>query len=138
MKTIISLLVLVNIIVFISGCSDVSDSENPELPKVINVSVAEGDIISYNSPITVTFDKVMSSAEINIYESSCGQFALGQTKLDGNTATWSWGTYTPPGFDWGFILPYAGNCKLTVTGIDENGQNLEEFTPLNFRTSAPT
>ena len=125
------------VIVFISGCGDVSDSEDSERPKVVNVSIMEGGTISSNTPIFVTFDKTMKSAEISVYEHACGQYAQGQTELYGDTAKWTWSTYTPPGFDWGFPLMYSGNCTLTVTGIDESDQELAKSDPIDFKVTAP-
>lgn len=136
-KIIFCLIMAFTFFAFIYGCGDVSDSEDSERPRVVNVSVKDGGVVAQNYPIAVEFSKPMKSAEITIYEHACGQTAYGQTGLDGKTATWKWGTYTPPGFDWGFVLLHAGNCTLTVTGIDESGQKIEEFEPINFRTTAP-
>jgi hypothetical protein len=138
MKTISYMIFIFVVITFISGCGNVSDSENTEQAKVVNVSVMDGGVISQNYPIIVEFNKPMKSAEISIYEHSCGQIAYGETELDGKIATWKWGTYTPSGFDWGFELFYAGNCTLTVKGIDESGQEIEKFKVINFQINAPS
>jgi len=136
-RIIFYLIIAFTFFAFIYGCGDVSDSEDSERPRVVNVSVTKGGTIATKSPIDIKFSKPMKSVEITVYLQACDQIAEGQIELDGDTAKWTWPTYTPPGFDWGFTLAYSGNCTLSVSGVDESGLELEELDPIDFRVSGP-
>ncbi len=136
-KIILCLTIAFTFLLFIYGCGDVSDSEDSERPRVVNVSVTEGGTIPTKSPIDITFSKPMKSVEIGVYMQTCDQFAEGQIEINDDTVRWTWPTYTPTGFDWGFTLAYSGNCTLSVSGVDESGLELEKFESINFRVSGP-
>ncbi|MFC1717341.1 FlgD immunoglobulin-like domain containing protein, partial [Candidatus Poribacteria bacterium] len=91
-----------------------------EPPRVVAVSITEGQEIFPNATITVTFGQEMETANINVTG------ATGTTTVAGRTATW-----TPTGY-----MPQGGHT-LTVDGTDIDGQGVVGFTPINFAALAP-
>lgn len=120
------------------GCGEEPIQEEPgPPPKVVDATVKEGASIPSNAIITMTFDEEMGSVDISV---SC---TAGATELDNSRreATWVFKPYSPPGFE---MLPWALWCDippgphtLMVTGKDMFGQELQEFTPINFIVVGP-
>jgi len=121
----------------ILGCNEDQILEEPGLPKVIDVTLQEGAIIAGNAPIIVTFNKKMESVDISV-SCTAGTTTLGSNRIK---ATWMFKPFSPPGFEtvpWDlWCCPSPGHHTLMVNGRDTLGQNLEEFTPINFIISKP-
>ena len=125
-KRLFCLFLAINLLGFISGCGEDIDQEPPKVlyvilgsrvptERIVKYIINEGDSIKGNFPITVVFSKKMAGVNIAVSD------AEGTTTVAGEKAIW-----TPR-------KPMSlGQHTLTVTGADIFGQELEEFTPLNF------
>lgn len=140
MRRYIRLRFAIGFLVLALGCGEEKPKEVGP-PKIISTVPLAGGIIASNSAINVAFDREMSQVEINVSGEE------GHTHLAANQATWiplrsSLSTQSaydilsrPAGPCWGPMD--KGPHTFTVTGVDKNGQELEDFGPVNFSVVHP-
>ncbi|MDQ1328332.1 MAG: hypothetical protein QG641_1617 [Candidatus Poribacteria bacterium] len=132
------LLSIICLVAFIWGCG--GDGDDPDvklLPSVVDVNVKEGMVYPDNMYFVVNFNKEMKSVKIDISGYEFAKTVFGPTN---KKATWQWlphdilcGGKTIAVKD--PISP--GMHTLTVTGKDIYGNELEGFTPINFKVVPP-
>jgi hypothetical protein len=123
MRDIIGILTFL-IVFFISftGCGEKDEEvKDVEAPTVTNIDVADGQEITESRSITVNLSEEM--VWVNIVISG----ATGKTMLDsiGKIAVW-----IPSG-----NIP-SGDHKITITGQDKAGNDVENYKPINFKVAS--
>lgn len=130
------LLSVISLVVLLWGCGS-EESDVKSLPRVVDVNVKEGMEYPDNMTIAVIFSKEMKSVKIDISGYDLGSTVFGPTN---KTVTWTPSSHEIPcGDDTILVAEFIplGIHTLTITGMDIYGNELEEFTPINFKISAP-
>jgi hypothetical protein len=102
-------------LIWMAACGQDDGDRDPEILKLIGLSISEGHQIPGNAAISATFNKALAWAEMTVTG------APGTTTVAFKIATWVPKGEMSPG-------PHA----LTVKAQSTDGQMLEALDPINF------